>query len=731
MKKILSYVMLLAGIAMMAISCSKDATESNFLNFDEGQGAATFSLNVSDTRAEYDDSVYPWNFCAIRIFKYTTDDAGESKLELIRRYNSRSEMPESMWLVAGKYNIDVELGNKSAEATFTEKCYHGSQDFTITEGATSPVSVDCRIENTIVEVVFDKTIADTFTGGYNVTAAIDDTYDAAAVASGEVLSLNYTTSKQGYFRLSEDATSLSWRFYGLGEKNGEEIEVDKSGTRTISTEPGMRYVLTFKYSKDLGGHLSMDFTVKVDETTNDINNDIMFVPDPQITGNGFTLSETQKYVSGDKSYNITSIGNLESVTIAAGDKNITIPATASYSDADSGISLLYNSATDVVLTLSDNFFATLAGGEHTVTISALDVDGGEGIKESPYMIQGTYSLRSTDKWNAKGELKAYVFDPAATEVKILYRPTGSSEWSEVTATSSGNDTYTATGSNINANTTYEYQLVINSANVGIPAKTTIGNGAGVWNGDLELWSGDCPLLPYTSSANQWWDTGNHGSATLDTNITTNETDPRPGSSGKYSAKLQSKYVAMLGMGKFAAGNIFMGQYLGTAGMDGVIGFGKPFTFDYRPKQMTFWYKGNVGTANYSGGGLNEGDSDLAKVYICLCNMGGPRVVRTDDKGTFFDPSQPTTGYCSSPNGKNSTNDKSDGKIVAYGLWTRTNAEPQLSNWTKITVDLTYHDVHEGVVPNYLIISFAASGYGDYFAGSTNSVMYVDDVELVY
>ncbi len=730
MKRVLSYAIALAGVVMMAVSCSKDATESQFLNYAEGEGAVKVSLNVADTRATYDDNIYPWNFCAIRIFKYTTD-GGEEKLELIRRYNSRSEMPEALWLLAGKYNIDVELGNKSAEATFTEKCYHGSQDFTISEGTTTPVTVDCCIQNTIVEVVFDQTIIDTFTGGYNTTVAIDDTYDAAAIASGDVLSLNYTESKQGYFRLSEDATSLSWRFYGLGTKNGEEIEVDKSGSRSINTEPGMRYALTFKYSKDLGGHLSVDFVVKVDETTDDINNDIMFVPDPQITGDGFSIGETQKYVSGDMSYNITSIGTLEQITITSGDTKFTIPATASSENAANGIALTYNSPTDVVLTLSENFFARFEGGSHMVTISALDVDGGEGVKESPYMIQGTYALASTDKWNAKGELKAYVFDPAASDVKIRYRASGSDAWTEVAATSNGDDTYTATGSNINANTTYEYQLVINSASVGVATKTTIGNGAPVFNGGLELWSGDCPLLPYTSSSNQLWDTGNHGSATLDTNITTNSTDKRPNSSGNYSAKLQSKYVALLGMGKFAAGNIFMGQYLGTAGMDGVIGFGKPFTFDYRPKQLTFWYKGNVGSVDYAGGGLSKGDSDVAKAYICLCNMGGPRIVRTDDKSSFFDPSQPNTSYCSSPNGKNSNNDKSDGKIVAYGIWERTNAEPQLSSWTKITIDLTYHDVHEGVVPNYMIISFAASGFGDYFAGSTDSVMYIDDVELVY
>jgi hypothetical protein len=31
----------------------------------------------------------------------------------------------------------------------------------------------------------------------------------------------------------------------------------------------------------------------------------------------------------------------------------------------------------------------------------------------------------------------------------------------------------------------------------------------------------------------------------------------------------------------------------------------------------------------------------------------------------------------------------------------------------------------------LVISCAASAYGDYFTGSTGSVMYVDDFEFVY
>ena len=42
--------------------------------------------------------------------------------------------------------------------------------------------------------------------------------------------------------------------------------------------------------------------------------------------------------------------------------------------------------------------------------------------------------------------------------------------------------------------------------------------------------------------------------------------------GSYSAKLESKFASMLGIGQFAAGNVFSGKYLAT-NMDGVVGNG--------------------------------------------------------------------------------------------------------------------------------------------------------------
>ena len=36
-----------------------------------------------------------------------------------------------------------------------------------------------------------------------------------------------------------------------------------------------------------------------------------------------------------------------------------------------------------------------------------------------------------------------------------------------------------------------------------------------------------------------------------------------------------------------------------------------------------------------------------------------------------------------------------------------------------------------VKPSHMILTFTCSGYGDFFDGSTESYMYIDDIELVY
>ena len=52
-----------------------------------------------------------------------------------------------------------------------------------------------------------------------------------------------------------------------------------------------------------------------------------------------------------------------------------------------------------------------------------------------------------------------------------------------------------------------------------------------------------------------------------------------------------------------------------------------------------------------------------------------------------------------------------------------------SEWQQVTLTLDYKD--EATIPKYIIISAAASMYGDYFAGSSSSQLWLDGMELIY
>ena len=68
-------------------------------------------------------------------------------------------------------------------------------------------------------------------------------------------------------------------------------------------------------------------------------------------------------------------------------------------------------------------------------------------------------------------------------------------------------------------------------------------------------------------------------------------------------------------------------------------------------------------------------------------------------------------------------------IVLYSAYfesTQSQAE-----WKQIEVPFTFYGSDPNQVPTHLILTFTCSGYGDYFDGSTESWMYIDDIEFVY
>ncbi|MBQ5750345.1 MAG: PCMD domain-containing protein, partial [Bacteroidaceae bacterium] len=227
------------------------------------------------------------------------------------------------------------------------------------------------------------------------------------------------------------------------------------------------------------------------------------------------------------------------------------------------------------------------------------------------------------------------------------------------------------------------------------------------NAGFENWHKDGDIqLVYGSGEQMWWDNGNHGSVKAGVNVTTQDTNFKHG--GNSSIKLKSQFASIMGIGKFAAGNVFAGDYVKTDGTDGVIDMGRPI--DSRPSKLTGYFRYVTGEVDYSNTELlPKGATDIGSIFIAIGDWDSPVTIKTKkSERQLFDPNDP--------------------HVIAYGELNQT-ANTSGEGFVPFTINLDYRDTDR--LPTYILIVASASKYGDYFTGSTASTMWLDDLELVY
>ena len=74
---------------------------------------------------------------------------------------------------------------------------------------------------------------------------------------------------------------------------------------------------------------------------------------------------------------------------------------------------------------------------------------------------------------------------------------------------------------------------------------------------------------------------------------------------------------MAGIGKFGAGNLFIGEFKRVDGTNGVLDFGKPFTA--RTTKLKGYYKYTTAPINYASSDFEalRGKPDTCSIYIVL------------------------------------------------------------------------------------------------------------------
>ena len=674
--------------------------------------------------------------CKVRIYQREKED-----LKLVRKYQGVENVPDDILLASGDYQVKVTAG-EVVSASFDKKFYEGIKSFTITKGADVKVDVVANVGNTVDTVAFAETMNPYFE---NCMVGV------AVKAENGILDFTADdVGKLGYFSVPVACDTLFCTFEATNKLTGAPfVHIDTIPDVVSATLYNLTY--EFKESEvevpDTGGgmiNLVVDVTpigeVETEET-------IYRRPSVKAEMGGQNLVLTQpaymKIGDGeDMTVMIKGSTKLTQIEIASEQfpdflgaptaqqtfdlKNLTTEEEDLL--ANGGITIDKKEASlghamDINLSASLIRKYTAENGTRSIRFSVTDQRGYQRIVDwqivaSDIAVQ-TVAIPDDKKyliWATKATLFGEVLPEREpqSELSFRYRKVGTTEWQTVPAVRNGSVlTAEVTGLKNSDNelfSEYEYQVMEGAMASNVKCQFTTEKTLQLENCGFEEWSGSKPMYIAASSSDFFWDSGNHGSSSVSafaTDLTTADSSVKV--EGKYSAKLQSKKIVI----KFAAGNLFIGKYLDTQKMNGILGWGRSFTS--RPVALTGYIRYTSGTVDNGGKYIENGEQDKGQVFIALGDWEGqtyggetwPLIVDTRDAATFFDP-------------------KGD-NVIAYGEQTW-DSSTEGENMHPFVIRLNYSLER---IPTSIVVVASASKYGDYFEGSTGSSMWLDNLKLVY
>lgn len=334
---------------------------------------------------------------------------------------------------------------------------------------------------------------------------------------------------------------------------------------------------------------------------------------------------------------------------------------------------------------------------------------------------------------------------AGRETVFHYRVKGAEEWTDVPASDVTSDGGTFTAHIRGLQPSSDYEVMVSSGDDKTPVKEfTTAPDTKIPNGSFEyasLVSGTNYYKFYDPSCGveegefMFWGSGNgegsegvNGSANMGIIITVLDKESKV--DGKQSVCAQTSQMA----GILAAGNLFTGQFAGLVGTEGgMVNFGRPWTTRPLAIKLHCRYTTSnidiIGKKMPPGVTLTKADHDRAQIKVALGTWdyrtyGGskdsPVHINTTDASTFVDFSKDP---CTIANGDLIIH--KDGYILNGASM----VDASTWEWAEYTIPLNYRDLE--TLPTHIIVSCAASQYGDYFTGCSSSKLWIDAVELIY
>lgn len=773
MKRSLSKYIAITGVLALW-ACSDNNSEimrDGNLYIDPSYIGEVVINNVNDLEsrsgddAETEETVYTYTDEGLRnsTILWISNGAG-----VVRKFNGLLTFPtDGERLVGGLYLAEAWAGD-SVSASWTARYYKGDRTFEINGDAN--LNLRMTLANVFASVVIDKSI-DLVLTDYEVTIGHSRGSKTFVGKDSRVASFMMPTNRNAGVDDDPKENQLKYVIKGTkftGSSYTKEGVIDH-------VQEGHQYILTFRHNggtPSIGGAF-VDLELKDLDLCTNIN---YYVQPPTIQrSNGDDMSKVERVSRGkqeDKiSVEIGAVGQVTNVQFTSailekvlGEGNNSFNFGGNLSSDEiakldakglvlTGIKngVYYDSEknkTSMKITFMPDLINQLDNGEYTVDILVEDDGSGDNTSEKPRprVSRATMTIlvsedviiinmEDIDNYSlpenrnitpSSVRLYGIIFDSEAqfSNPGLQYREKDTQSWSRVepvstTSRASGDFEFIIEG--LKPNTTYEYcTFWTNSSGMEVTSAisviTTSSNA--VTNGGFEDWSGSSPMLLCKSENSMYWDSGNHGSKTMGKDVTTSETSIKH--SGNYSAKLQSQFVGIGSIGKFAAGNAFVGKYLKTDGTDGILGWGRPFY--YKPTALKGYVKYTPGTVKYTASGAPDivsGQPDKGIIYVALLTADKsaqgdsnypdwPVVVRTSDAHLFK---------------------KDASNVIAYGELVLDEAT-QGSGMIEFTIPIEYYESMKNEDVYYLVLVCSASKGGDYFAGG-DSVMYIDDFEFVY
>ena len=677
------------ALILTLLSCTREASRE--------VGKGTLQLSIGSQAPEL---IVRSGFGSV-LPAFGVDIVGEDGKHSYSVADSRDFPADGLEIAAGVYTVSVE-SIPGAASEWGEAVWAGSTKVTVKPEQKTSANINCTMSNTMVSAEFDESISSSFSSW----ALSVDNGGMPLVFSSDAGTQNDTAwfDVSGVLNYSVEVTTKAGKVFRKGPESIGGVTGGKHYRFQITTrEDGSVFLM-----------------VMIDGST-------VYNVDSESADNSH-INELTALEGDSAEHNMMFMSSrgIASLAISHQDDGLTAAGVPEWTDlvTSQSISGLLNAgfvcekvpfgSKDVHTIAFGNLLGRLAIGDYEFKAILTDVRGlrNEVVWRIGIVPPVESKISSVNAWARFAVLKGEWVTASKPEgLRFQYSAAGSGVWTDISdglRYDESSRSYSADIYGLEPGQKYLFRSVTNadiSNDKEFPeiSVTTDANVPTVPYMDFDNWckSGDA-WMPNPSGAATVWDTANPGTASLGTVPTTPESSDVV--SGQ-AVRMESTTAGMLGINKFAAGNIYLGQFNKVEGTTGAsLKWG--YRFNGRPIALRGYYKYKPVNIDYAESPMThlKGTPDWGSIRIFLCNWSQQFLLNTAT-GNFLQEDDPSV-------------------IASAGLYFNTSN----SSYVRFTLPIHYNDDR---TPTFIEIACAASRYGDYFTGGKGSVLLIDEFELVY